>query len=138
MNTNRLQISPALMEHISEMIYLCYQNIAAAIEYANGVRQTPRVPGHVVGAFVNVVAELKNAQTRIDRLIPKDAWEEFDKQVKQNDALRFDAIKDMYIRMLPEQQQMVEVVCKTILTKEFQLIEEETVKQNIDATTASN
>lgn len=111
-----IKLPPAL----AEMVALCYQAMSAAREYARGITSDPMAPGEVRNDFQHVVANITIPIDRIEKRIPEAVWEVFRTQVKDNDSIRLDNIKALYVRMVPAQQEMVEVFMEGILKNEIQ------------------
>jgi hypothetical protein len=109
-----VKLSPA----IAEMVVLCYQSMNAAREYARGISSDPTVGSYLQTDFFHIASQLGTPINRLERRIPKDYWKEFKEQVKENDPIRLDNIKAMYVRMLPEQQEMAELLMQGILRGE--------------------
>jgi hypothetical protein len=68
--------------------------------------------------FFHIASQLGTPIGRLEKRIPKDYWKKFKEQVKENDPIRLDNIKAMYVRMLPEQQEMAELLMQGILNGE--------------------
>lgn len=116
----QFKLSPA----IAEMVALCYQAMSSAREYARGIASDPMAPGQVRNDFHHVASSLTIPIERIENRIPASIWETFKIQVKDNDSIRLDNIKALYVRMLPAQQEMVELFMEGLLRGD--LIEFET------------
>jgi len=108
----------------ADMIALCYTNIQSAITLARFLCADRDTPRSVQQDFLHVAAELKNTTARIDKRIPKEGWESFRDQLVENDAMRLDAIKSIYVRMTPDQQNMLEMAAGAILRKEIEYVNE--------------
>lgn len=106
---------------IAETIGLCYQSMQSAIEYARSIANDPEVPAQVRNDFMSIAASVRFPLERIERRIPKSTYERFLHQVRDDDALRMDNIRQMYLRMMPEQREMLETVAEAILKNEFEL-----------------
>lgn len=106
----------------SEMIALCYNGINASIEYARGIADDPQVHASIRNDFMHVTASLKGPVDRIDRRIPKETWQLFKEQLKENDSLRLENIKRIFSRMLPAQQEMLELAAEGIYKKELEIV----------------
>jgi hypothetical protein len=103
----------------AQMIGLCRASLAAAREYARGLMCDPDVPKQLTTPMNNLAAECSIIISRIDSRIPKEIWEQYNDQVVKSDSLTLENIKSLYIKMLPEQQEMLEKVATAILKKEF-------------------
>lgn len=111
MSKKIIHIPPMLAQSIA----LCYQNIQSAKEYAQSIYTDRDCPRAVSVDFVDVSASLASPLARIDKRIPKATWSDFSQQVKENDSLRLENIKTLYVRMTPEKQQMLELMAEGIL-----------------------
>jgi len=103
----------------AECIVHCYNNLNGAREFASSLASDATVPAHLRSDFANISANITIATDRIDRRVPKQYTKDFDAQIKNNDPLKLQNILSIYARMLPEQQEMFELVGEAILKKEF-------------------
>ena len=103
----------------AEIIGLCHQALSAAREYARSLAVDPELHRAVQLTFNHVAADCTTIINRLDARIPKDSREAYLEQVVQADPLALDNIKQLYIRMLPDQRLMFERVAEAILKKEF-------------------
>lgn len=110
----QIKLSPA----ISEMVALCYQGMSAAQEYARQITADPNCQNVIACDFRHIASSLSTPIDRIDKRIPKATRAHFNDQIKNNDHIRLDNVKSLYIRMLPVQQDMIETLMQGILKGE--------------------
>lgn len=93
--------------------------MSAAREYSRDIASDPNVPSEVRNDFQHIAANLTIPIERIDKRIPQSVWETFKEQVKDNDSIRLDNIKALYVRLIPAQQQQVELFMEGLLRNEI-------------------
>jgi hypothetical protein len=104
----------------AEVIGLCHHSLSAAREYARSISVEDK---RLAPLFTRIAGGCSTLLSDLDRRIPRTSWEAYHKQVVSADPLSLENLKQLYIRMLPEQREMLEKVAHAILTKEFVLEE---------------
>ena len=104
---------------IAEFVALCYQGIQSAKEYAESVA-TANIDPLLKSDFKMISDTLAIPLKRIEKRIPKETRSIFNAQIKNNDSIRLDNIKALYIRLTPERQVMAEIMMEGILSGEIE------------------
>lgn len=102
------------------MVALCYQSMQSAQVYARAIIDDD-VPGLIKTDFLHISAAMTAPLERIDKRIPNCNKEQFNSQLKQQDPIRLENIKSMYVRLLPEKQVMAEILMEGLLKGEVEI-----------------
>ena len=105
---------------VAEFVALCYQGIQSGKEYAEAVTTTD-VDELIKKDFKMICESLSIPLKRIEKRIPKATREIFNNQVKNNDSIRLDNIRSIYIRLTPAKQEMAELLMEGILKGEVEI-----------------
>jgi hypothetical protein len=108
-----------LSSAIAECVALCYQSMQAAKEYARSITSDPLTPESIKVDFTHVSVYLDSPIERIDKRIPPETREQWITEIKNNDHLRLENIKNIYIRLDPDRQDMAEIMMEGILKGEL-------------------
>lgn len=101
-----------------------YQKAQSAIEFFRAAKATPGTPAPVQNSMVDVVTSLTLLlENKIDKRIPRQTFEAFADQVKNNDALRFEEITRIYHRLPPEKQAVAEDLLTALMKGEIELFD---------------
>jgi hypothetical protein len=112
----QIKLTPMTAEYVA----LCYQSIKAARDYASSIGTDPQTHDFIKGDFKVIADILRTPLARIEKRIPKQTREVFNKQIKETDSIRLENIRAIYVRLLPEKQVMAEIMMEGILSGEIE------------------
>lgn len=107
----------------AQMIGLIHQALSAAREYARNLASDKELHQRVRPFFTDQAASLTLLLNRMDSRVPKEIYDMYKEQVIEADSLQLDNIRQLFIRMLPEQRDMLERAAEGILKGEVEVRE---------------
>ncbi len=107
----------------ASMIYLTYVASASIDEYMQGILQDPEESFYLKDWAKTVQNKARFLTSAIATKVPAERREYFREQLKNADPLRFDAVKDLMIRMSPRQQELMEELARSVVNGEIYLPE---------------
>jgi hypothetical protein len=110
MMTTTVKLSPTLATTIA----LVYQTINTAVEYGRAVSTDPACPYLVKNTMSLVIGNLRTAAETIEKRIPAARRAEFTQQYKDTDLLRLENIKRLYMKLKPEDQDVLELMIEQL------------------------
>jgi hypothetical protein len=116
-------MSQKLSQQNAANIYLIYMAANAINEYVASIisdKESQRGLKDWASAMGIKSRFLTNS---IETRVAHDQLEQFREQVKNNDPIRFDNIRDLMVRMSPKQQEILEDCAIAIVNKEFEIHE---------------
>lgn len=119
MPTAKVKIPPTQ----AQMIGLIHQALSAAREYARNLASDKELHQRVRPFFTDQAASLTLLLNRMDSRVPKEIYDMYKEQVIEADSLQLDNIRQLFIRMLPEQRDMLERAAEGILKGEVEVRE---------------
>lgn len=109
---------------VATTIALCYHSMQCAVEYARSIQSDPDCPQVVKNTFYYLSAELNISMERVERRIPKGVRGDFIEQYKENDVLRLENIKRLYMKLSPENQDALEQMVELLEKGETIMVEQ--------------
>lgn len=97
------------------MIFNCYHAMQSAQAYASSISDDVSADLDVKKDFRTIADDLKKPMARIDKRIPKEKKELYNKQIKDNDCIRLENIKALYYSMPVHKQDILETFCTELL-----------------------
>lgn len=114
-----LSLSPA----IGQLIVKSYIALDTQIKYCEGVLKDPASPSGLKQLFSQYLTKLRWMEQDMARRFSGQTKLYFQEELKANDLLKFEAVKEYMLRMTPEQQDMVEDMVRLMSKGEKIIIE---------------
>ncbi len=116
----------------ASMIYLTYVASASIDEYTQGILNDPEESFYLKDWAKSIQNKARFLTSAIATKVPAERREYFREQIKNADPLRFDAVKDLMIRMSPRQQELLEELAISVVKGEIYLPEKSIEDEKAD------